>query len=432
MTTLFYGLTKIFHTLKPSTELKTKTEYNKMRFTTKLLPSLSGNIGVIQLNHPKALNALAMDMIDCFTDTLDQWYHPSNQQVRCILIKGVDREPDATPDKRKPVFCAGGDVKAMYESRKSQPGQHGQGQEGLATADFFRKEYNIDYRLATSKQIPQISIWNGVVMGGGAGISVHGKYRVATEHSLFAMPETALGLFPDVGSFYWMPRILKGGLPAYIALTGHRLKAEDLLYTGIATHYVQSQDLDNLERSLVDASMITDSALSDPYAAVLMKFHEIPPTDPRSSVLATHRPMIDEVFSIRDDKESKTMEDIMAKLQQLSDEKHDFASQTLGTLQKMSPTSLKITLEGLKRGAKVKTIGEDLQMEFRLSQACTRNEDSDFMEGVRAILVDKDRNPKWNPATLEEVTDEMVEAFFGPVEHEWVIPKPTDPVTSKL
>jgi enoyl-CoA hydratase/carnithine racemase len=395
-----------------------------MRFTTKLLPSLSGNLGVIQLNHPKALNALAMDMIDCLEDTLDQWYNPANRQVRAILLKASDN-----PDSKRAIFCAGGDVKAMYESRMQQEGHHGQGIAGLATADFFRKEYNIDYRLATSKLIPQISIWNGVVMGGGAGISVHGKYRVATENAIFAMPETALGLFPDVGSLFWMPRILKGGLPAFVALTGHRLKAEDLMYTGIATHYVPSDQLEHLESALVDASNIAGgTALKDPYAPVLMKYHE-PPL--KESFLQKQRPVIDEVFTIGKD-DSLTMEEIMAKLQQLADQKHEFASHTLDVLKKSSPTSLKITLEGLKRGAKCKTLGEDLQMEFRLSQACTRDKNSDFMEGVRAILVDKDKNPQWNPNTLEEVTDEMVESFFGPVEQEWEVPKPTDPVTSKL
>lgn len=371
-----------------------------MRFTTKLLPSLSGKLGVIQLNHPKALNALAMDMIDCFEDVLDQWYHKDNSQVNAILLK-----PSDNPDAKRPIFCAGGDVKAMYESRMQQEGTHGHGHEGLATADFFRKEYNINHRMATSTKIPQISLWNGVVMGGGAGISVHGKYRVATEHSLFAMPETALGLFPDVGSLYWMPRLLKGGLPAFVALTGHRLKAEDLMYTGIATHYVPSTQLEDLESALVDASNLADaSALEDPYAAVLMRFHEIPPIDPRESLLAKQRPVIDEVFGDK----AQSMEEIMAKLQQLTDQKHEFASQTLDVLKKSSPTSLKITLEGLKRGANCKTLGEDLHMEFRLSQACTRQKDSDFMEGVRAILVDKDRNPKWKPSTLEGVDRKSV------------------------
>ena len=214
-----------------------------------------------------------------------------------------------------------------------------------------------------------------------------------------------------------------------MALTGHRLQAEDLVYAGLATHYVPSNQLEELERALVDASMMDNSALTDPYAAVLMRYHEIPPTDPRDSFLAKQRPDIDSVFDIRGEKTTVTMEDILAKLAHLD---NDFGQQTLETLQKMSPTSLKLTLEGLKRGSQISTIGEDLQMEFRLSQACCRAKSSDFMEGVRAILVDKDRNPQWNPKTLEDVTDEMVESFFGPVEQEWDIPKPTDPVTSKL
>ncbi|CAB9500826.1 hydroxyisobutyryl-CoA hydrolase, mitochondrial [Seminavis robusta] len=407
-----------------------------MRFTTKLLPSLSGNLGVLQLNNPKALNALAMDMIDCFSDTLDQWYHP-NSQVRAILLKPADNE-----EAKRPIFCAGGNVKAMYESRMEQEGTHGQGVEGLATADFFRKEYNINYRLATSKNIPQISLWNGIVMGGGAGISVHGKYRVATEHSLFAMPETALGLFPDVGSLYWMPRLFKGGLPAYVALTGHRLKPEDLMYTGLATHYVPSEYLEELEKALVDASVVAKTAQEtfDPFAAILMKFHEMTPVDPSDSFLAKQRKVIDDVFtiapkttttSVGDD--NVKMEDIMAKLETLkSTPNEQFACETLETLKKASPTSLKITLEGLKRGAAASSLGEDLQMEFRLSQACTRRKDTDFMEGVRALLVDKDKNPKWNPSTLEEVTEEMVESYFGPVEQEWKIPAPTDATAAKL
>jgi 3-hydroxyisobutyryl-CoA hydrolase len=396
----------------------------RMRFTTKLLPSVSGNLGVIQLNHPRALNALAMDMIDCFQDVLEQWYAP-NSSVKGILIKAADN-----PDAKRPSFCAGGDVKAMYESRMTQAGTHGQGHKGLATADFFRKEYIIDYALATSKVRPQISFWNGVVMGGGAGISVNGKYRVATEHSLFAMPETVLGLFPDVGSFYWMPRLLKGGLPAYLALTGQKLKPEDLLYAGLATHYVPSKHLDALEKALVDASLLTDSALVDPFAPMLMKFHERSEVDPADSFLAQHRKAIDEVFTIHTpETKDTTMENIVQKLEQMKDT--DFGTKTLETISKSSPTSLKITLEGLKRGlTQCHTLGEDLQMEFRMSQACTRSKTSDFMEGVRSILVDKDQNPQWNPKTLEEVTDDMVESFFGPVEQEWTIPPPTDPVTT--
>lgn len=391
-----------------------------MRFTTKLIPSLSGNLGIIHLNNPKALNAMGLDMIDCFQDILDQWYH-DDSSIKGILVKSND-----DPDAKRPIFCAGGDVKAMYTSRMEQDGVHGQGIEGLATADFFRKEYNINYALATCKTIPQISFWNGVVMGGGVGISVHGKYRVATEHSLFAMPETGLGLFPDVGCFYFLPRTLEGGLPAYVALTGHRLKPEDLMYTGLATHYVPSVQLGDLEKALADASY--ETATMDPFAPVLMKYHEKTAVDPSESFLAKQRSDIDTVFNINGN-ESITVEEIIAKLAELD---NDFGKETLETLQKMSPTSMKITLEGLKRGMKANSVGEDLQMEFRMSQRCTRYKDTDFMEGVRALLVDKDKNPQWNPRTLEEVSDDLVEEFFGPVEQEWEIPIPTDPVVSKL
>jgi len=260
-------------------------------------------------------------------------------------------------------------------------------------------------------------------MGGGAGISVHGKYRVATELTTFAMPETGLGLFPDVGSLYWMPRLLAGGMSAYVALTGHRLQPEDLVYTGLATHYVPSNQLPELEQALVDASQSKDGggASTDPYAAVLMKHHQIPPVDPRDSFLAKQRADIDAAFANK-----SSVEDIMNKLEELD---NDFGSTTLETLYKMSPTSLKITLEGLRRGSSL-TIGEDLQMEFRLAQACCRSPTSDFVEGVRAILVDKDRNPHWNPANLEDVTEEIVESFFEPIESEWKVPPPTDPIES--
>lgn len=387
-----------------------------------MIPSLSGNLAKIELNNPKALNALAMDMIDCFQDCLDQYYG-ENSSVKAILVK-----PAENPDAKRPIFCAGGDVKAMYISRMEQEGRHGEGIEGLATADFFRKEYNINYALATSKRIPQISFWNGVVMGGGAGISVHGKYRVATENSLFAMPETALGLFPDVGSFYFLPRILQGGLPTFVALTGYRLKPEDLVYTGLATHYVPANQLVSLERDLAEVSQLKDTS-GDPFAAVLMKYHDITPVDPSESFLAQQRSDIDQVFNFQKN-ESLTVEEILAKLAELN---NDFGKSTIETLQKMSPTSMKITLEGLKRGSKVSTVGEDLQMEFRMSQRCTLHKDTDFMEGTRALLVDKDKNPQWNPKTLEEVSDDLVAEFFDrPLEQEWKIPKPTDPITSNL
>ena len=241
-----------------------------MRFTTNILPSRSGNLGILLLNNPKPQHALNLEMMHCMQDVLQQWY--KDDTMAAILVK-------ASTETKVPAFCAGGDVKQVYlsglktpevrvdEESPSQSGnsssstpttattrpllvEHGQGVPGLDTAEFFRQEYYVNHMLATASK-PQISLWDGVVMGGGVGISTHGKYRVATERTVWAMPETAIGLFPDVGSLYWMPRLLtSAGMANYLALTGARLKAPDLIETGIATHYVPSHRLEELEDAL--------------------------------------------------------------------------------------------------------------------------------------------------------------------------------------
>lgn len=395
-----------------------------MRFTTKIFPSVSGNLGIIELNNPKALNALTLDMVHALHDVYAEWH--TAPSIKAILVKG-------SRDTKRPTFCAGGDVKHVYSSVSlSPPGpdapvgqqrENGRGVPGLHSSDFFRDEYVVNHAIATSST-PQISLWDGVVMGGGVGISIHGKYRVATQNTTLAMPETAIGLFPDVGSMYWMPRMLKGGLPAYLALTGARLEAPDLLYTGLATHYVSSERLQDLQIALVEATkhLKETDVTKDVVAPVLMSFHEMPPENPRESFVAKHKGVIDDVFAGAD-----RVEDIVAKLSDLDSE---FGRTTLQTMKRMSPTSMKVTLEGLKRGAKLETIGQDLQMEFRMSQRFMLP-GSDFFEGTRAVLVDKDHSPKWNPPTLEEVTDAMVQAYFEPLgENDWAIPSMVE--TSKL
>ena len=290
-------------------------------------------------------------------------------------------------------------------------GTHGQGLSGLETAEFFRQEYKVNHAIATLGK-PQVSLWDGVVMGGGVGISIHGKYRVSTENTLFSMPETAIGLFPDVGSMYWMPRMLPMSMARYIALTGARLKAPDLLYAGLATHYIPSERFGDLKNALIQATQTL--TLSDVVAPVLMSFHETPPTDPKESFLAKNRESIDAAFQT-----ASNVEDIMQGLQELD---NSFGRDTYATMESMSPTSMKVTFEGLKRGAELDTIGDVLQMEYRMSQGFMR-EGSDFYRGIRAVLVDKDGNPQWSPGTLEEVEDVMVEEYFAPLgEHEWQIP----------
>jgi enoyl-CoA hydratase/carnithine racemase len=415
-----------------------------MRFTSKLLPSRSGNLGVFTLNNPPALHALSLDMMHGMQDFLQQWH--ADDTIAAVLIKSSHNT-----DTKTRAFCAGGDVKKVYLSGKENDNDinrsnngatvgkttttslHGQGVPDLASAEFFRQEYIVNHMIATAPK-PQISFWDGIVMGGGVGISIHGKYRVATEHAVFAMPETRIGLFPDVGSMYWMPRMLPHSTAVFLALTGQRLHAADLLYTGVATHFVPSHRLDDLEDALVTASRTLKPTTRTTAAAaaaatvptenvvapVLMSFHEIPPKDLREKAyLAREKAVIDKVFGILPDR-SKNVEDIVASLENLPT--CDFAQQTLRQILQMSPTSLKVTLEGLRRGAEMASIGDDLRMEFRMAQAFMRP-GTDFYEGIRAALIDKDGKPQWSPSTLAEVTDEMVQEYFRPIAHEWAIPQ---------
>jgi 3-hydroxyisobutyryl-CoA hydrolase len=362
-----------------------------MRFTTKVLPSRSGNMGILLLNHPKALHALTLDMIHCMQDVMGEW--SKDDTLKGILIKASEA--------KRPAFSAGGDVKTVYENGLAANNQN----------DYFYQEYKVNHAIATST-IPFVSLWDGVVMGGGVGLSIHGKYRVATENTLFAMPETTIGLFPDVGSMFWMNRLLSRPVANFLALTSKRIEAADLMYTGLATHYVPSKHLPDLETALVEATIAEGSQQSDDVlASVLMSFHEV--VDANSSFLAKSQTLIDQTFN------EDTVEDIFSNLEKGDT---DFSKDTLASLMKMSPTSLKVSLEGLRRGAELDTIGEDLRMEYRMASACTRP-GSDFYEGVRSVLVDKDHSPKWNPSSVQEVTKDMVDGFFSPLDEEWPIPQ---------
>jgi enoyl-CoA hydratase/carnithine racemase len=342
-------------------------------------------------------------MIRCLSPTLDVWQSsPTKGPVRATLMIGSSYENKS--GKTKPIFCAGGDVKSIYLNPTS-----------LAST-FFQEEYQLNYKIATQpKHIPQVSIWDGIVMGGGVGLSIHGTYRVATENTIFAMPECNIGLYPDVGGSWWIPRLTKlyntnsnhhqvGGVGNYLALTGARLKAEDLIYTGIATHYIKSNQIDELRKCLIAATEIDDDSNNDDCVAnVLQSFHQ---ESFEESYLSTNRIDIDYAFHGKD-----TVEEIYSSLESLVHEESKFATTTLATLKTMSPTSLKVTLEGLKRGAKAQSIAEALQMEYRIVMHMMK-EGSDFYEGIRAALVDKDGRPNWNPTNLADVTNEMVNKHF--------------------
>ncbi|KAK5621659.1 hypothetical protein CRENBAI_022043, partial [Crenichthys baileyi] len=285
------------------------------------------------------------------------------------------------------AFCAGGDIRAVTEA----------GKVGNSLAqDFFREEYILNNAIGSCRK-PYVAIIDGITMGGGVGLSVHGRFRVATEKTLFAMPETAIGLFPDVGGGYFLPR-LRGKLGLFLALTGFRLKGRDVQRAGVATHFVESKKIPELEKELVDLKSPSDADVS----RLLESFQKQSNLDSdKGFVLDKHISDIDRLFG------SSSVEGIV---QNLKADGSEFARKQAETLSKMSPTSLKITFRQLQEGATL-SLQDVLVMEYRLSQACMRGHD--FYEGVRAVLIDKDQNPRWNPSTLEEVSDQLVDECFG-------------------
>ncbi|XP_063355908.1 3-hydroxyisobutyryl-CoA hydrolase, mitochondrial [Pelmatolapia mariae] len=334
-----------------------------------------GRTGVITMNRPKVLNALNLTMIRQIYPQLKKW--ESDNETDIVIIKGAG-------DK---AFCAGGDIRAVTEAGKVG--------DSLAQ-DFFREEYILNNAIGSYRK-PYIALIDGITMGGGVGLSVHGRFRVATEKTLFAMPETAIGLFPDVGGGYFLPR-LQGKLGLFLALTGFRLKGRDVQRAGVATHFVESKKIPDLQKELVDLK----SPSAEDVFRVLDSYQSQSSLDAEKPfILKKHLSDIDRLFS------ASSVEGIVNNLKT---EGSEFAKKQTETLSKMSPTSLKITLKQLQAGAAL-SLQDVLVMEYRLSQACMRG--CDFYEGVRAVLVDKDQNPKWNPSTLEEVSDQMVEQCFS-------------------
>lgn len=330
-----------------------------------ILFEVRDGLGLVTLNRPAALNALTLEMCRVYERQLGAW--AEDKAVRAVLIQGSGER----------AFCAGGDVRAIWRAGKAR--------EPL-TAEFFQAEYRMNRRIKVFPK-PHIAVLDGVTMGGGVGISIHGSHRIATERTLFAMPETGIGLFPDVGTTHFLPRI-RGGLGLYLGLTGARLHAADALFCGIATHYVPAARLGDLVPALARGSDI---------GAVLGEFA----ADPGQAALSAQRSSIDRCF---------VQDTLEAVLDALAQEPGDWAAKTLeGLKTRCSPTSLKLTFEALRRGAKL-DFDAAMIMEYRLSQACMAGHD--FYEGIRALLIDKDNAPKWDPATLAGVTQELVDAHF--------------------
>ncbi|XP_055377761.1 3-hydroxyisobutyryl-CoA hydrolase, mitochondrial isoform X2 [Condylostylus longicornis] len=323
--------------------------------------------GILTVNRPKALNALNLDMVRQITKHLKTWERTKS----LVIVKGAGEKS----------FCAGGDVRAIVEAGLTEESK-----------SFFREEYQMN-ALIGSYRIPYIAFIDGITMGGGVGLSVHGKYRVATERTMFAMPETAIGLFPDVGGSYFLPR-LQGNLGLYLGLTGYRLKGEDVLRAGIATHYCESSKLNDLEKALTDCKDIIE------IPNILSAFSTLPS---REFVLQEHLEKINKHFSKR------SLEEILKSLEK---DGSKWAESTLKTLLKMSPTSLKVSKYQLELGSCM-SLQECLKMEYRM--VLRFMEDSDFKEGVRALLIDKDQKPNWKPNSVDGVTEDRVNFYFAPL-----------------
>ena len=342
-----------------------------------VLFDVDNGVGTITLNRPKTLNALTMNMINQMRLNVSEWI--SDDAIKLIIIKGAG-------DK---AFCAGGDVRAVRQSIIDYDGVEAP----ELAQNFFYEEYILNHQIHACKK-PYLAIIDRVCMGGGVGLSVHGSFRIATERTLVGMPETAIGLFPDVGGAWFLAR-LSGKIGTYLALTGRPVHAGDCLALGIATHLVASSSLEELETDLR-----SNTYGIDPFSEVQKRLEQF-------SISNSETPILDLKTKIDSCFDANSVEEIISRLRR---DKTKFSEETLEMLETKSPTSLKVTLEQLRRGANAKDFGETLTMEFRMSQHFMRG--NDFPEGVRALLVDKDQKPYWKPNLLVDVSSTDVAGYF--------------------
>ncbi len=335
-----------------------------------VLFQVKNKAGVITLNRPKVLNAVNLNMIREMQPQLERW--ADDERIHQVIIKAAGNK----------AFSAGGDIRQLY---------HWGLVRDRSFLDFYREEYLLNTFIKRFPK-PYIALIDGINMGGGVGISIHGSHRVVSEKLVFAMPETGIGLFPDVGGTYFLPRC-PGETGMFMAMTGSFLKAPDALHTGLATHYVPSGRLLALEEALTS---------SDDVEEVLRGFS----AECEPSSLADMRQNIDRHFS------KDSVEDIMSSLEE---EGSEWALKQSKIMAAKSPTSQKIAYRQMREGAKV-PFAECMKIEWRIvNRICSA---PDFFEGIRAVVIDKDNAPKWRPATLDLVRSADVEAYFAPLSNE--------------
>lgn len=346
-----------------------------------LITRLDGALARITLNRPEALHALNTDMCRAMLAALLAWRE--GEAVQALLIDHAEGTRG---------FCAGGDIRMLAEASQSIAAAE-------AARDFFHTEYRMNAALKGFGK-PSVVLMDGVVMGGGVGVAMPCRFRVATERTTFAMPESAIGLFPDVGGGWWLPR-LPSQTGLWLALTGSRLKAADCLRLGIATHYVESNRLPQLRAGLLTGGL-SANAMGD----LLDELSG----DPRRAPIEAHLPTIERIFS------ENSVEAIAAALDA---EATDWAAQQADLMRERSPQAMKVAFRQLRTGATLPTFEDVMAMEYRLATRIVML--PDFREGVRSVLVDKDGRARWSPSTLERVSDDLLDGLFArlPADMEW-------------
>jgi enoyl-CoA hydratase/carnithine racemase len=343
-----------------------------------VIQEVQGRIGLLTLNRPNALNALSLGMIRDLTSALLAWR--DDAAITAVVVHG------ATQEGKGVAFCAGGDIRFFHQAAHAGDAR---------LEDFFTEEYSLNHLIHNYPK-PYVALMDGVVMGGGMGISQGAQIRIVTERTKMAMPETHIGLFPDVGGGYFLSRC-PGAVGEYLALTGQILNSGDAIAWGLADVFLPSDALPALIESLVDQPM--DNAAQVLAAVNARAEEEAAPT------LSVHRAAIDAHFA-------KT--DVPAIVASLQTDASEWAAHTLQALHKRSPLMLCVALEQVRR-ARHLTLADDLRMERDLVRNCFSIQalaTNDTVEGIRALAVDKDHTPRWNPARLEDVMPAMVAAYF--------------------
>ncbi|MEG3176138.1 enoyl-CoA hydratase/isomerase family protein [Sphingomonas sp. RB3P16] len=337
--------------------------------TDEVLAFIEGPVGRMRLNRPKALNALTTPMCTAMLEALDTWR--TNPAIEVILLDHAEGRG----------FCAGGDIRMLAESGAD---------DGAEARAFFHTEYRLNHRLFTYAK-PTVAFMDGITMGGGVGLACPCDHRIGTENTKFAMPETEIGLFPDVGGGWFLSR-LPGRIGQYLALTGHRLDGAECLALGLATHYLPSSALEDAK-----ARIATDPA------ALAATLADLATSPPEARILA-HRDDIDQLFA------SDVLEEIYAALEADGGE---WALKQLATLKTKSPQTMKVSLRLLHEGAMMPTFEDEMRQEYAVGAHVVQRHD--FLEGVRAVIVDKDNAPRWEPATPEGVSDHVIDQIFAPL-----------------